>query len=280
MDRFLTRKALTRRGWELPVLGLLGIVFAIAFKTCLDTVHPEDLFIDLIADVVVMAIFAWPFYPILSRIVRRRLAKRMAEGLERSGADRVPLERLDAVTGVKNARKKLKMLIDKGYIEDVRIDMARGVVELEGMPEPVEELPEPDGFEETLRRIRALNDAIDDEPVSRRIDRIEALTASIFEAIRQNPDKGEEARRFVNYYLPTTLKLLQTYSLMEKQSYQGENIQSSRRRIEAMLDRVVTAIERQQDKLFRSDALDVETDIQVLETLMTSDGLLNGVSRE
>ena len=77
----------------------------------------------------------------------------------------------------------------------------------------------------------------------------------------------------MNYYLPTTLKLLKSYSLMEKQSYQGETIQQSRKKIEDVLATLVHAFEQQQDKLFQSDALDVETDISVLETMMASDGL-------
>jgi len=81
-------------------------------------------------------------------------------------------------------------------------------------------------------------------------------------------------RKFMNYYLPTTLKLLKSYSLMEQQSYQGENIQASRKRIEDVLDTLVRGFEQQQDRLFRTEAIDVEADISVLETMMASDGLV------
>jgi len=128
-------------------------------------------------------------------------------------------------------------------------------------------------FEQKLREIRKLNDDIENELVSQRIDRIGALTASIFRVVREKPERADEVRKFMNYYLPTTLKLLQSYSLMEKQSYQGENIQASRKKIENVLETLVHAFEQQQDKLFQSDALDVETDISVLETMMASDGL-------
>ena len=129
-------------------------------------------------------------------------------------------------------------------------------------------------FEAKLREIRKLNDDIDNEVVSQRIDRIGALTASIFRVVREKPERAEEVRKFMNYYLPTTLKLLKSYSLMEKQSYQGENIKASRKQIEDVLDKLVLAFEKQQDRLFQNDMLDVETDISVLETMMTSDGLL------
>ena len=140
-------------------------------------------------------------------------------------------------------------------------------------PEPVRSSTDSENFEARLREIRELNEAIEDPEVSERIDRIGELTASIFRVVREKPEHAEEVRKFMNYYLPTTLKLLSSYSLMEKQSYQGENIQASRKKIEDVLETLVHAFEQQQDMLFQSEALDVETDISVLETMMASDGL-------
>lgn len=131
-----------------------------------------------------------------------------------------------------------------------------------------------DDYEQKLREIRRLNDEIDDEPVSARIDRIEELTRSIFAVVRQKPERADEVRRFMNYYLPATFKLLESYALMEKQSYQGENIVASRKKIEDILDTLISAFEQQQDRLFRAEAMDVEADIQVLETMMAKDGLV------
>lgn len=141
-------------------------------------------------------------------------------------------------------------------------------------PEPARPTADPDNFEAKLREIRALNDAIKDPEVSERIDRIGELTASIFRVVQEKPEHTEEVRKFMNYYLPTTLKLLKSYSLMEQQSYQGENIQASRKRIEDVLDTLVRGFEQQQDRLFRTEAIDVEADISVLETMMASDGLV------
>lgn len=141
-------------------------------------------------------------------------------------------------------------------------------------PEPNKNTVGNESFEEKLREIRQLNDEIEDHAVSDRIDRIGELTASIFRVVREKPEHAEEVRKFMDYYLPTTLKLLKSYSLMEKQSYQGENIQASRKKIESVLDTLIHAFEQQQDRLFKTEALDVETDISVLETMMASDGLL------
>jgi len=142
------------------------------------------------------------------------------------------------------------------------------------VPDAPRAAPDTDNFEAKLKEIRALNDAIKDPEVSQRIDRIGELTASIFRVVREKPEHTEEVRKFMNYYLPTTLKLLRAYSLMEQQSYQGENIQNSRKKIEDVLDTLVRGFEQQQDRLFRTEAMDVEADISVLNTMMASDGLL------
>lgn len=131
-----------------------------------------------------------------------------------------------------------------------------------------------DEYETYLRQIRALNDQIDDEEVSRRIDRIGELSASIFRVVREKPDRADDVKKFLSYYLPTTFKLLKSYALMEKQSFQGENIVASRKKIEDILDSLITAFEQQQDRLFRTEALDVEADIEVLETMLAKDGLV------
>ena len=102
------------------------------------------------------------------------------------------------------------------------------------------------------------------------------MTASILRTLRERPDRADDARRFMDYYLPTTLKLLESYRLMEDQSYQGENIRAARRSIEHVLDKLVAAAQKQQDKLFGSEALDVEAEIDVLEKMMASDGLIAG----
>lgn len=128
-------------------------------------------------------------------------------------------------------------------------------------------------LERTLNELYDLNEKIQDVPVSDRIDRIGVLTGSIFRVVIEKPERESDVRKFMNYYLPTTLKLLKAYSLMEAQSYQGENIRESRKRIEETLDMLIQAFEKLLDKLFRDDALDIATDIDVLKTMVAGDGL-------
>ena len=121
--------------------------------------------------------------------------------------------------------------------------------------------------------LRELNDTIVDVAISDKIDRIEELTAKIFRIVEENPDKLPQIRRFMNYYLPTTLKLLHSYAVLEKQGIQGENITAAKENIDRILDTLATGFEQQLDQLFEADAIDIAADINVLENLMQQDGL-------
>ena len=124
-----------------------------------------------------------------------------------------------------------------------------------------------------IAQIRRLNDEIDDEGVSRRIDRIEKITADIFRLVEGNPAKRAQAKTFLDYYLPTTLKLLSSYSQFEDQAADGENIRAAKENIENILDSLVQGFELQLDRLFASDVMDISGDIRVLEQMMARDGL-------
>lgn len=155
---------------------------------------------------------------------------------------------------------------------------AKSAAETVKKPTPVKtQAAKPDimsEFEETLTRIRELNDQIADGPVSERIDRIGVLTAGIFAIVQMKPERRDEVNKFMNYYLPTTFKLLEMYALMEKQGYQSESIIESRGKIRDMLDMLITAFEKQQDILFKSEVFDVDVNIEVLENMMAQDGLV------
>ena len=137
-------------------------------------------------------------------------------------------------------------------------------------PQPT---PAPNPIDDTQKQLKALNDEILDQAVSDKIDRIAALTRDIYSFVALNPEREIEVHKFMNYYLPTTMKLLKSYSLLERQSYQGENIVASRHDIEEILGTLVHAFEKQLDQLFAADAVDISSDITVLETMIAKDGL-------
>lgn len=192
-------------------------------------------------------------------------------------------------TTFRKACADLQDMLDEGILETGYLDMSTGrlILSDEGLqdkPEPQKQEPEEETQPEeapldmsddnaVLNEIRRLNDDIDDEVMSRKIDRIGEITGKIFAYQKQHPNRAGQLRSFLNYYLPTTLKILKAYARMEEQGIEGENIRSAKERIEGMMDKVVDGFEKQLDKLFQDDAMDIATDVQVLEQMLEKDGL-------
>ncbi len=124
-----------------------------------------------------------------------------------------------------------------------------------------------------LSEMKRLDDNIPDETISAQIRRLEEVSGKIFEQVKADPGKLPQIRKFMDYYLPTTLKLLNAYDRMSGTGVSGENIDSTLEKVEKMMGTIVTAFEKQLDSLFGSEALDISTDISVLETMMAREGL-------
>ena len=127
-----------------------------------------------------------------------------------------------------------------------------------------------------LSEMRRLNDAIEDPTVSAQIDHLEETTSKIIAHVVEHPKKLPQIRRFLNYYLPTTLKLLNAYCRMGATGISGANIDGTMGKIEVMMDTVVKAFDKQLDALFADEALDISTDITVMENLLAQEGLTGG----
>ncbi len=127
---------------------------------------------------------------------------------------------------------------------------------------------------EYIRRIRDINGAIAESRISGKLERLENICGRIFGHIGEKPEKLPDIRRFMSYYLPTTLKLLERYREFHEQPLQGENITVAKTEIEGMLDDINRAFEKMFDRLFEEEALDVSTDISVLSTMLAQEGLL------
>jgi 5-bromo-4-chloroindolyl phosphate hydrolysis protein len=126
---------------------------------------------------------------------------------------------------------------------------------------------------EYLQQIRSANDALPGEVISKKLDRLEEITARIFACVRKHPEKLADIRRFMRYYMPTTLKLVNSYEEFESQPVQGENITRAKGEIERALDTINMAFENLLDTLFADDALDISADISTLETMLKQEGL-------
>ena len=124
-----------------------------------------------------------------------------------------------------------------------------------------------------IAEMKRLDDNIADPGISADIVRLEQVSAKIFEEVRQDPKKLPQIRKFMDYYLPTTLKLLNSYDRMSGAGVSGENIDTTLAKVEGIMRTIVAAFEKQLDSLYGAEALDISTDITVLETMMAREGL-------
>ena len=127
-----------------------------------------------------------------------------------------------------------------------------------------------------ISELRRLNDAIPDEKISAQIDHLEDVTGKIIGHVIEKPEKKTQISRFLDYFLPTTLKLLNAYDRMDSAGISGSNIDATKQKVETMLDTLCTAFDKQLDALFGDEALDISTDITVMENLLAQEGLSGG----
>lgn len=122
-------------------------------------------------------------------------------------------------------------------------------------------------------QIHHANDLIPDEEMSAKLAQLETLLDRIFTQVRRKPETAKDLRSLMNYYLPTTMKLIDAYIELDQQPDAGENIRHTKREIENALDTINAAFEKLLDSLFQDMAWDIESDINVMETMFRRDGL-------
>lgn len=164
-----------------------------------------------------------------------------------------------------SAEKKddIKSTLDK-YRESVKKRPRTGDAAIDKMLDE-EEL----AIAEMLR----LDDAIEDTKVSAQIVHLEDVTSKIVSYVVEHPEKRTSVRRFFNYYLPTTLKLLNAYDRMDEAGISGMNIDGTKGKVEEMMDTSLAAFDKQLDALYADEALDISSDIKVMEGLLKQEGL-------
>lgn len=214
----------------------------------------------------------------------RRYAKYLACAGDR---DTIPLAHLMKAADVSEnkAERDLEAMIEKGmWGEGAYLDRGNNILfrsrdaasayfaeRRAAAPDRVAAQPRAEGYEGMLQDIRRANDRIDDPVLSAKIDRLEAVTGQIFRVIQEQPAKKDKASTFLNYYLPTTQKLLDSYADFEEAGVSGQNLSQAKARIQDTMDNVISGFEHQLDELYRDVALDIDSDIRVMETLLKRD---------
>ena len=188
----------------------------------------------------------------------------------------------------KQAEKDLQRMIDKGYFgESAYINKELGYIFMSNRAD--EELTaarkaamektreatkleaakqNASAYDQILAQIRDVNERIPDPAMTEKITEIEEITREIFRAVEQEPEKRGKIDRIMSYFLPTTLKLLESYASMEKTSVGGKNINQSKHSIEVAMDTIVEGFRHQLDELYKTDAVSIETEVDVLTKMI------------
>lgn len=131
-----------------------------------------------------------------------------------------------------------------------------------------------------IRKLREVNDAIPGEIISAKLTRLETITGKIFDTVKKRPQQMSQMQKFMDYYLPTTLKLVTAYQEFDSVDVQGENITSAKGEIEKTLDTINLAFEKLLDDLYQDTVFDVTTDASVLQTMLAKEGLTESDFKE
>ena len=124
-----------------------------------------------------------------------------------------------------------------------------------------------------IRHIHQCNDDIPGEEISRKLSRLEMIMTRIFDQVEKQPELAEDLHKFMNYYLPTTAKLVEAYRELDAQPVEGENIRKTKQEIEDTLDTINEAFEKLLDSFFEDKAWDISSDINVMKTMLKQEGL-------
>ena len=126
---------------------------------------------------------------------------------------------------------------------------------------------------ELIQEIRTENDLIPDSRLSMQLDALERECAEVFSIVYDKPEKISQIRKFMEYYLPTTLKMVKAYRMLDERGVPGREAALAKQRIGDVIDAVIQGAQKLKENLYQDDVLDINTDIDVMEQMLKRDGL-------
>ena len=204
------------------------------------------------------------------KFVRKELVKMIDDGLFLEG--HLDREEANLITSHDTYRhyEQSRLALEARKQEEQRLEAAKQAVKPAADPRVQEVLERGNAF---IAEIRRCNDAIPGQEISGKISRMELIVRRIFERAQAHPEIVPDLKKLMDYYLPMTVKLLNAYAEMDAQPVQGETIRASKKEIEDTLDTLNLAFEKLLDSVFEDTAMDVSSDISVLNTLLAQEGL-------
>lgn len=186
---------------------------------------------------------------------------------------------------VNEVYRDLKKLADKGYLESVYFAPDRSCVMFdlkvyEEYMKHVQAVPQKQGEDAFagensgyIAKMADIRSRVENPAMAEKIKKLEITTGKILDYGKEHPQRKQEISKFMRYYLPTTVKLLQTYDEMNAQNIDGKTISGSMGHIETSMDSINASFERLLDGLFQSSAMDVNAEINVLQSMLQQEGL-------
>lgn len=191
-------------------------------------------------------------------------------------------DKLGQTTGT--LQKDFRLMKKRGFFpSEVSVDAAAQVLRLRPEKKPERVNTGDSDLDEMLtvgmdymNRLMELDRQITSPALDKQVEQMTVISSEIFAEVRKNSRKVRQIRQFMNYYLPTTLKLLEEYVDFERQATKGENVLESMRKIEGIMDQIVLAFKRELDNLYFDKAIDISADIEVMRAMI--DGEMGGKS--
>ena len=233
----------------IAVAIIFVFIFANVILNMLDLVLIGGLKIAFIAAIIAAIVFIGKF---ISKKIKERKEKKATEEAERFR---------------KEEEERIKKELEEKKQREAEEERKRNSTGNEELDKIILE------GNEYIKKLREANVAIEHEGISNSIDRMEKAATDIFDFVKDHPEEIPEIKKFMNYYLPTTVKLLNSYEKLSRQSVKGENIQGAMFDIEGMMETIATAFEKQLDFLFGSEVMDLQADMTVMESILEQEGL-------
>lgn len=267
------KKALFVLGWILLGAGILGSIYAIA---------GSGVLWKILQWIAVALGGGGMLFAARSKDKKERLYQNIVKIVGDKAY--VDIKALASSAGVKEKTliRELDEMVERGYLpEAAYLDNARNLLILDqakaedqvvtqSSDEPARD---EDKYDLLLKEMERACGRIRDRDMLEKAVQIRGLAAGVFDAVRKDPEKQPQISSFLNYYFPTTLKLLDSYADFEEKGYHGDKLSQTKERIEVTMDTIISAYRKQLDNLYLPDTLDVDTDIDVLETMLKRDGL-------
>lgn len=160
-------------------------------------------------------------------------------------------------------------LLSRKFFPD-RIEIVEDPIKYTGAKDVDQAISEGNRY---LEQMKKANDIIQNTVISEKIDKLGDVTKKIFAYISEKPEKLKDIRRLITYFLPTTIKLLNSYARAEAQDNDGENIRQIKNDIEGAMDGIIDSFQKYLDNLYADEAMDIDAEITVFDSMLKAENL-------